>query len=122
MNRYTQYGVLLTAAIAVVAAFVFPSVINLWYVIGTLFIPALLLPLISAYYPRLRISSTLTFLSMSAGLTISAVWFLWGQLSAAGDIPAYPLGIEPMYSGLTVTVLIYAIAKKYPGVPAGAES
>lgn len=108
ITRQTQIGVLITTAFSIVAVLLFPSVIDLWYVIGTLFIPALLLPLAATYYPRLMISNSLTFASMLGGFILSALSFTAGHLSAAGGPTQYVLGIEPMYIGLGFSVLIYA--------------
>ena len=109
LKRYLRTGVVFTAIMSMGWALLFPSVIDLWYVIGTLFIPALLLPLSGAYYPRIRISANMTFVAMAAGFVVSLVSFVYGQMIVTGDIPSYPLGIEPMYSALILSVAIYAI-------------
>ncbi len=107
VERYTKSGLIITSVISLVSILLFPSVVNLWYVIGTLFIPALLLPIITAYYPRFRISPGYTFAAMVAGFTLSLASFLWGSLNATAAGPAYPFGIEPMYPGLAATILVY---------------
>jgi SSS family solute:Na+ symporter len=117
VTRYTQIGVVFTTAVSVGGVLLFPSVIDLWYVIGTLFIPALLLPLVATYYPRLKISNTLTFLAMLGGVAVSAASFTAGQLAATDGIPVYPMGVEPMYAGLAVSLLFYATAFRRPGTP-----
>lgn len=110
VTKQTQWGVVITTTLSVAAVLVFPSVIDLWYVIGTLFIPALLLPLVATYYPRLLISNGWTFAAMLGGFLLSVLSLTLGQLRpAAGSIP-YPFGIEPMYLGLGFSVLIYALA------------
>lgn len=110
VTRYTQFGVIFTTAVSVAGVLLFPSVIDLWYVIGTLFIPALLLPLAATYYPRLMISATATFIAMLAGFLVSFLSFTAGQLAASGGVSQYPLGIEPMYGGLGASVLVYVVA------------
>lgn len=104
-RRLTRYGVLFTALLSAVAALLFPSVIELWYIIGTLFIPALLLPLTAAYYPRLALAPRATFVVMLAAFGLSLLSFVLGRLSDSG---AYPLGIEPMYVGLALAIGSYA--------------
>jgi SSS family solute:Na+ symporter len=108
ITRFTQYGIVFTALFSIGAVLLFPSVISLWYVIGTLFIPALLLPLVTSYYPRLGIPPTATFVSMLSGFLISLSSFATGQLRSVDDLPAYPFGVEPMYAGLATAVAIYA--------------
>ncbi|MBE0643735.1 MAG: sodium:solute symporter family protein [Bacteroidetes bacterium] len=109
ITRYTQYGVVFTTAVSIMAVLLFPSVIDLWYVIGTLFIPALLLPLTASYFPRILISSSATFIAMLGGFLVSAASFIAGQSLAVDAVPHYPLGIEPMYAGLGISVLVYGI-------------
>ncbi len=110
ITRYTQYGVLFTTCVSVAAVLLFPSVIDLWYVIGTLFIPALLLPLTASYYPRFLIGGTPTFIAMLSGFLVSAGSFVAGQSISIDGVPLYPLGIEPMYAGLGVSAAIYSVS------------
>ncbi len=107
VTRFTQYGIVFTALFSIAAVLLFPSVISLWYVIGTLFIPPLLLPLGTSYFPRFTIPATPTFAAMLAGFVISAGSFSAGQLALVDGIPQYPLGIEPMYAGLSASIVIY---------------
>jgi len=107
INRYTQYGVLCTAALSICVALLFPSVIELWYIIGTLFIPALLFPLSTAYYPRFAVSPTWTFRVMLSGFLVSFLAFLAGVLNSIDGQAQYPLGVEPMYAGLGMAFLLH---------------
>jgi len=107
VNRFTRVGVTITAVFGIGCVLLFPSVIKLWYVIGTLFIPALLLPLTTAYYKHFRLSSTLTYIAMFSGFIGSATAFIIGQIQGDADGPVYPFGIEPMYVGLLLSVVLY---------------
>lgn len=107
LRRYVRIGVLLTAFLSGAGALVFPSVIELWYVIGTLFIPALLLPLTAAYYPRLLIRPALTFVAMAGGFILSLGWFLVAQTGVATSDGRYPFDVEPMYIGLVFSAVVY---------------
>ncbi|NOY06232.1 MAG: sodium:solute symporter family protein [Chlorobi bacterium] len=107
LNRYTQAGAVVTGIVSVGAVLLVPSIVNLWYVLGTVFIPGLLLPLLTAYYPRWRLSSRWTFRAMILGSGVSLLAFVIGVMRGSMDNPAYPFGIEPMYHGLALTVGIY---------------
>lgn len=107
-NRHLLLGVALAVITSVTAIQFVPSVINLWYVIGTLFIPPLLLPLIAIYYPGLRISTRWTLMSMIGSLAIAAASFLAGHSLGGSTGSGYPLGIEPMYSGIGYSMIVYA--------------
>ena len=84
-----------------------PSVIKIWYTIGTIVIPGLLVPLMAGYFERLKIPANYAFVSMLLGWLTSLGWLI-----AGGSGSAYPLGIEPMYPGLAVGVLIWALGKQ----------
>jgi hypothetical protein len=70
-------------------------------------IPGLLIPLLASYFERLKISSTIAFLAMLFGWLTSLGWLLDGKLNDG----CYPFGIEPMYPGLAVSILIWMVGK-----------
>ncbi len=109
LNRYTQAGAAVTGLVSVGAVLLVPSIVNLWYVLGTVFIPGLLLPLLTAYYPRWRLSSGWTFCAMILGSGVSFLAFIIGVINGSMDSPAYPFGIEPMYHGLALTIGLYMV-------------
>lgn len=104
---YTQFGLIATAIVAIGMVLAIPSVIDLWYTIGTLFIPALLYPLISTYLSKRAISANIAFAISLAGFLTSFGWYLWGTTHQAAGWPQYPLGIEPLYPGLIVGGVLY---------------
>ena len=106
---YTRMGLIATAVVAVAMVLAIPSVIDLWYTIGTLFIPALIYPLISSYWSKKVISGTIAFLLSLAGFFTSLGWYLFGMIHQANGFPQYPLGIEPLYPGLLVGGAIYLV-------------
>jgi SSS family solute:Na+ symporter len=102
IKSYTVIGIIISGIISIIIAYLIPSVVEIWYTIGSLFIPGIILPVISAYYPKLRISSKLIIAEMVLAVSISMMWFdfretLIGVLSE----------IEPMIIGLFVSVLIH---------------
>jgi SSS family solute:Na+ symporter len=117
---FTRVGVIFTAAVAVCGALLFPSVIQLWYVIGTVFIPGLLLPVLLAYSRHGRPTPSWTFAMMMAGFLCSFAWFSIGVLDGNGLAPRYLFGIEPMYVGLGATMVLLAAAillRRTSGLP-----
>ncbi|MDH7516413.1 MAG: hypothetical protein QHI48_11140, partial [Bacteroidota bacterium] len=126
IRRFTRRGVLLTFAVSIAAAIVFPSVVQLWYVIGTLFIPALLLPLLSTYQERMRLPPSATLLSMGLGFSLSFCSFLWGAFHGGAGSPRYLFGIEPMYLGLAGSAFPYIVhlwkRREPKGSPRGAAT
>ena len=56
LKCYTIIGIIISGIISIVIAYLIPSVVEIWYTIGSLFIPGIILPVISAYYPKIRIT------------------------------------------------------------------
>lgn len=108
-----RWGLLVTGVLSVVLALVIPSVIRLWYVIGTVIVPGLLIPLVSAYFPRWKSGPTAAFLAMGSGWLVSLGWLLAGWSHGFGNGAAYPLGIEPMYPGLGASGLCWGVGLFY---------
>jgi SSS family solute:Na+ symporter len=106
-EMWVQIGLIVSGLLAVVLALVIPSVIKLWYTIGTVIVPGLLVPLVTAYFKHLRVNARWAFASMCCGWLISLAWLLAGWSQESGASVFYPLGIEPMYPGLVASVLIW---------------
>jgi solute:Na+ symporter, SSS family len=106
---YSRIGILLTALISISIALIIPSVIQIWYDLGTVFIPGLLIPLVTSYFPKLQVDRRSIFLSMTFGWTVSLIWLLCGIFANGTLNPQYPLGIQPMYPGLLLSFAFYLI-------------
>jgi SSS family solute:Na+ symporter len=109
VNRYTQWGLVATALVSVALAWFIPSVIRLWYTIGTVIIPGLLVPLVSSYFGRWRVSAPFAFAAMLCGWVMSLVWLAVGWTQQLGVSDYYPWGIEPMYPGLVVSLIAWGL-------------
>jgi SSS family solute:Na+ symporter len=106
---WTKIGLIVSFLLSVVIALLIPSVIKIWYTIGTVVIPGLLVPLIASYFDRFKIEAKYAFLSMLLGWITSLGWLISGYLNSNGG--NYPLGIEPMYPGLCLSMLVWSLGK-----------
>jgi SSS family solute:Na+ symporter len=108
----TRLSIFISAVIGVLLIMVYPSVIDLWYVIGTVIIPGLLLPVLGIYIPRLKLQKeyVLAYMVMSSG--VSLIWLILGTLYP--DTPgAYAyMGVEPFYPGLLAGLLGFFVLEK----------
>jgi SSS family solute:Na+ symporter len=102
--RYTRWGITLVGVLAIVLAWRVQSVVNLWYLIGSLFIPGLLLPLVGSYARRLRVSPEFSLATMVLGFCTSLGWMIYGAITGRLQDPAF---LQPMYPGLAVAVAVY---------------
>ena len=112
--RYSHIGIFVTAAISIAITLLVPSVIQIWYDLGAVFIPGLLIPLLSSYYPKLQVSPRYIFLSMTSGWVTSLLWLFSGMAGHDASSSSYLFNIQPMYPGLFFSAAFYSIgfAKK----------
>ncbi len=103
----TQIGMVVSFLLSIVLAVAIPSVIKLWYTIGTVVIPGLLVPLMASYFERWRIPARYAFLAMILGWMTSLGWMVSGYIGGNGA--HYPLGIEPMYPGIGMSLIWWAL-------------
>lgn len=114
-RRRVQWGMVVSAVLAIGLALAVPSVIKLWYVIGTTLVPGLLVPLVTSYFDDLRADARTAFYSMLGGWLTSLIWMLAGWQLQYGSAESYPLGIEPMFPGLLVSVAVWMWGKMRAG-------
>ncbi len=120
---WTQRGLLIAGVVSVALALAVPSVIKIWYTIGTVIIPGLLIPLVTAYFPRLMVKPRYAFFCMLSGWLVSLFWLLAGWSQQLGASASYPLGIEPMYPGLAASLLVWGtgLVARSPDSPGASQ-
>ena len=107
-NESTQYvrkGLGVTAFIALGLAFSVPSVVNLWYGLGSILVPGLVLPFLLSFKndrPRSGIVMMMVY-----PVFVGILWMVLGKF-----LNGYPLGLEPFYPGILTSGLIYVIKVK----------
>jgi SSS family solute:Na+ symporter len=104
LKYYTIIGLIISGLLAILLAYKIPSVIRIWYTLGSLCIPAVIPAVISSYYPKLRIKNKIMIIEMLAAVTLSAGWYL---LREGGIITGMLSEIEPMIIGLISGGLIH---------------
>lgn len=109
LPRYTQFGLLIASALALLIALAIPSVVKQWYAFGNIFVPGMLIPLLGAYapLPRWKAPADFAFASMLSGASVALGCLLWGWMHGGYDDPHYPLDWQPMYPGLIAAALCY---------------
>lgn len=108
----TRYAIFLSVGIAIVLTIVFPSVISLWYVIGSVLIPGLLIPVLGSYLPTFRLPGHYGLVALVLPVVTSLSWLLLG-LSGSESVFDYAfLGIEPFYPGLGIALIIFVLGKQ----------
>jgi Na+/proline symporter len=114
VRRWTKIGLVFSAVFSVVLAISVPSVVSIWYTIGTCIIPGLLVPVLACYFERLKIPAVYAFGAMINGWFISTASLISGHIYARFGVPAYWFGVEPMYPGLFMALFWWGMGKLEP--------
>lgn len=106
-NKFTKIGILVTSFLSLGIAILIPSVVQIWYTIGTLIIPSLLISVISSYSKILLIDKRYIFMAMIVSFFVSLTSFILGYINNINGSPVYYLNLEPLYPGLFLGLMIY---------------
>ena len=106
LKKLTIIGIFIASILSFFLAIAIPSVIDLWYVIGSLFIPGLLFLLVSVYYPGWRVAPVYAITEMIVGFFGGLIWYF---LKNYNVLPECMTIIEPMVAGLIAVTITHVI-------------
>lgn len=106
-NRLTRISVVIAAVLGLLLIVIYPSVIDLWYVIGSVMIPGLLIPVLGVYLRLFTLKKSWVLPTMTISIGISLCWLALGTYYSTGAYSYTFLGIEPFYPGLFVSFLMW---------------
>ncbi len=109
LKSYTITGLIISGLLSILLAYEIPSVIEIWYTLGSLCIPAVIPAVISAYYPKFRINNKIMVFEMITAVTLSTAWYF---LRVAGIITGPLYEIEPMIIGLLSAIIVHLYGLK----------
>jgi len=99
-NNYTKLGIVITSLLSLLIAILVPSVVQIWYLVGSLTIPSLLIGVVSSYFEVLQIGRKWIFSAMIVSFLFSLIWVI------------FSIGlIEPMYPGLISGLMVYLFGR-----------
>lgn len=110
-NRLTRISVLVAALLGILLIIIYPSVINLWYVIGSVMIPGLLIPVLGVYLRLFTLKRNMVLPMMVTCIMISLVWLALGTVYNQEQYSYTFLGIEPFYPGLATSFLFWIFGR-----------
>jgi SSS family solute:Na+ symporter len=102
-RRRAQAGLVAAVVVGFLMTRLVPSVVDLWYEVGSAVIPGLLLPMLGAYLPRWRVGKGWAVAASLGGFLASLGWVI-----AGARLGAPPLGVEPPFPGLLLSALVWA--------------
>jgi len=101
-------GLIIVSFISIIMAFLIPSVVKLFYSIGSILIPGIILPFIlTLIKDKISLSEQAIIQWILIPVMISFIWFVFSQ------IKQQPLfGIEPFYPGMAASFLFFILFLK----------
>lgn len=106
LKPLTMLGLTITGLLSILLAYFIPSVIELWYSIGTICIPGMIFPVISSYYTRLKIKNILILIEIIVGFISSISLYL---LRIFFPEKFLLNNIEPMIAGIISAFLVHSV-------------
>jgi len=103
--KKTKLGLFITITIASIISLYFNSVIGIWYTIGSVCIPPLILLVFGAYFSKLQTPPQFAVAEVIAGVVSGVTWFVVKDFFTNKTL----LNIEPMLVGLFFSALIHFV-------------
>ncbi|KUK51015.1 MAG: Na+/proline symporter [candidate division TA06 bacterium 32_111] len=103
-KKATAWGIVISTIVGFILAIFVPSVVNLWYLIGSVCIPGLIFPLLGAYYKKVKVSKNITFFEIIFGFFVPIIWiFIRRRLDQNSTLYL----VEPMFAGLIFSSILH---------------
>ncbi len=114
-NTLTQMSIVIAAILGILLIIVYPSVIDLWYIIGSVMLPGLLIPVLGVYIRFFTLKKGWVLPTMVISIGVSLLWLVIGTITAEGSYEYKFLGMEPFYPGLGISILFWLIGRNPNG-------
>lgn len=100
---YTRIGFLVTSIIALLMSYYFQSVVTIWYLIGSICIPGIILIIIGSYFEKFKVESKFALVEIIGSVVASIMWIgIRNQLT-----DSILIEIEPMIVGLLFAFVVH---------------
>lgn len=101
----TKIGIIVTLIVATLIISFVPSVVRIWYLLGSLCIPSLIFPVTSTL-TKYKIPRRSALVSMVGAFSATLVWFVIGVHRGNFLAPAFLGQIQPFFVGLAAAILV----------------
>ncbi len=110
IQYYTRIGLVISTLFSIGLAIYGQSVIELWKQLGSITTPALLIPVVSSFFPKYKMSTLGAKLCIMSGAFFSLGWTILNPIYGQ-TIPLF--AIEPIFPGLVSTLIIYTVDRNF---------
>lgn len=104
--KYTRIGLLISIILSITLAYFIESVIDLWYTLGSICIPGIIIVIFSTYYKSIKIDPKIITLEIIMGFISGLVWYIIRPYFITNYI--FNL-VEPMIVGLFIVGIIHSL-------------
>jgi SSS family solute:Na+ symporter len=104
-----KQGMLLMSFVALLLAWLLPSIVQMWLIFASLGVPVLLPALLASLGRGVR--RRILPAMLAAGL-VSSLWLIAGLFKLEYGWPVYPFGLEPMFPGLFAALVAWLLTPK----------
>jgi len=103
VTKMARLGVIVASVLSIFIALFFKSVVDIWYVLGTVQTCALMIPLASSFSSKWRMTPRMALRGMLTAGGVALLWMMPNLVYGKG----YWLGIDPIYPGLAVSLAMW---------------
>ena len=96
-----RLGLIIMAIIAIILAYSFPSVVKLWYMLGSILVPGLLIPFLLSF-TNVELKKWQGKFLLVIPVVISILWFILNS-----SFQNFSLKIEPFYPGIFSSIFLF---------------
>ena len=101
----TKYSLIIISVLSFTLSMFFNNAIEMWYVLGSIAVPVLLIPILSGLY-HIKIKQPLN--QFLFPLIITLLWFYHGLNNLDNwGYPQYLFQLDPMYPGLLMSTILF---------------
>lgn len=104
-KTHIQKGLVVMAFLAVLLAISIPSIVKLWYVLGSIIVPGILFPFLLTF-TSIRLNESKGVLTLIIPVIVAIGWFYIGKLNGQ-----YLFNLEPFYPGILTSAALIGIWK-----------
>ncbi len=107
LKKLTRVGIVMTLIVSFVLIYVFDSIIGIIYAVGTVGVATMLVPILFVMFGKSKLGDLRVLFVMIITACVSSAWLVEGWLNAEWGWPVYRWGIEPMYIGIGVSLVLF---------------
>lgn len=105
-----RLGLIIMAIIAIILAYSFPSVVKLWYMMGSILVPGLLIPFLVSF-TKLKLNNWQGSILLIIPVLISLLWFAIPIIlkSFTLNFQFSIFNLEPFYPGMFSSIILFVL-------------